>query len=241
MSCIIVILYLSYAVTRVIQNNVLLPGSRAYQILFVLMHLKNPLSPTMITSSEDLPSATSKNVELCEPSEEEKVMIWRLNGSSWRGPLSMEAYIEREKHLGNQALTRDGGITYWLLTDSSQPPNKRPMLASCESLRKRALVKRHDGEVEEVVTHGIGSVFCDPKHRGRGYARRMIEELGRKLDNWKQKEGSRTLFTVLYSDIGKVVNVPHTSVDDEVLNLLRNFMLKAVGCHSRQAIWLYQS
>jgi hypothetical protein len=89
------------------------------------------------------------------------------------------------------------------LTPSSSPPGSRPILASCESLRKRALVRTADGQVKEVITHGIGSVFCDPKYRGRGYAGRMLQELGEKLKTWQSDEGKECLFSILYSDIGK--------------------------------------
>lgn len=40
--------------------------------------------------------------------------------------------------------------------------------------------------------------------RGKGYAARMMKELGTKLDTWQQEDGKRADFTVLYSDIGKV-------------------------------------
>ena len=58
--------------------------------------------------------------------------------------------------------------------------------------------------MENSVSHGIGSVFCNPEYRGRGYAQRMMAELGKKLDTWNQGQGTKTYFTVLYSDIGKV-------------------------------------
>lgn len=116
----------------------------------------------------------------------------------------MEAYICREKFLAKQALTRDGGITWWVLVDATKPPNARPILCSCESLRKRALIARHTGQVEDVLSHGIGSVYCNPRYRNRGYAARMLKELGKKLDTWLQADGVSTSFTVLYSDIGKV-------------------------------------
>ena len=66
------------------------------------------------------------------------------------------------------------------------------------------MVSREDGKVEESISHGIGSVFCNPEFRHRGYAQRMIEELATKLDTHQQAAGQRTCFTVLYSDIGKV-------------------------------------
>lgn len=150
----------------------------------------------------ELPPSDSPNLALLHPTKEEKVETWKLNGASWRGPMSLPTYLRREIHLENQAFTKDGGITFWILVDSTLAPNERPILGSCESFRKRALVARA-GKLEEAVSHGIGSVFCNPDYRRRGYAQRMIEELGKKLDTWDQADGKKTDFTVLYSDIGK--------------------------------------
>ena len=151
----------------------------------------------------ELPASYSLNLALLHPTQEEKIETWKLNGASWRGTMPISTYLRRETHLEKQTFTKDGGITFWILVDSTLPPNERPILASCESLRKRALVAK-SGNLEEVVSHGIGSVFCNPDYRGKGYAQRMIEELGKKLDTWKQENGKTTVFTVLYSDIGKV-------------------------------------
>ena len=152
----------------------------------------------------DLPLSNSPTLALLHPTPEEKLATWNLNGQSWRGRLSLPAYLRREAHLENQEFTRDGGITFWILVDVTAQPNARPILGSCETLRKRALIASEDGQVEEIISHGIGSVFCNPDFRRRGYAQRMIEELGNKLDTWQQTEGKRASFTVLYSDIGKV-------------------------------------
>ena len=153
---------------------------------------------------DDLPSSNSPTLVLVEPTPEENHVARSLNGQAWRHELSLPAYIRREIHLENQDLTRDGGITCWILVDGTAEPNIRPILASCESLRKRALISREDGQLKEIISHGIGSVFCNPSFRGRGYAHRMVEELGKKLDTHQQEVGQRTHFTVLYSDIGKV-------------------------------------
>lgn len=151
----------------------------------------------------ELPPSNSPSLALLHPTQEEKVETWKLNGASWSGPMSLSLYIRRETHLENQTFTKDGGITFWVLVDSTLPPNKRPLLGSCESFRKRALVARA-GKLEDVVSHGIGSVFCNPDYRRRGYAQRMMDELGKKLDTWNQQDGRKTDFSVLYSDIGKV-------------------------------------
>ncbi|KAI9821854.1 MAG: hypothetical protein M1827_002436 [Pycnora praestabilis] len=151
------------------------------------------------------PDGKAPTLALVHPTPAEKLATWKLNGASWRGALSLDAYLRREVHLASQALTKDGGITYWVLVDTAV--KDRPILCSCETLRKKALVSR-DGIVEEVVSHGIGSVFCPPDMRGRGYASRMMKELGKNLQVW-QTEGKKCLFTVLYSDIGKRFYASH--------------------------------
>lgn len=153
----------------------------------------------------DLPPSDSLDLALLHPTPEEKIATWNMNGQAWRGRMDLPTYVRRETHLEDQAFTRDGGVTFWILVDISLPPNKRPILASCESLRKRALMARGNGLLKDITSHGIGSVFCDPAYRGRGYAQRMIIELGHKLDYWQQETGQRASFTVLYSDIGKVI------------------------------------
>ena len=157
-------------------------------------------------------------------------------------PLS--TYLRRETHLENQAFTKDGGITFWILVDSTVPSNERPILGSCESFRKRALVARA-GKLEDVISHGVGSVFCNPEYRRRGYAQRMMEELGKKLDTWNQEDGKRTSFTVLYSDIGKVcktigsyatraVPILTKALDVLLKNGLETFPLKPCCIGARQ-------
>lgn len=157
---------------------------------------------------DGLPPSTSPTLALVEATPEEKLATWRLNGQSWAGRLSVDAYLRREEHLADQEVTRNGGIMYWILVDATKAPNERAILSSCETLRKRALVARAepdgDGDVEEVLSHGVGSVYTDPRYRGKGYATRMLSELAKKLDTWHLPNGRRSEFTVLYSDIGKV-------------------------------------
>ncbi|KAL8785458.1 MAG: hypothetical protein Q9195_008635 [Heterodermia aff. obscurata] len=158
-----------------------------------------PFAPT----ASDLPPKDSPTIALVHPTAEERFRTWELNGSSWRGRLSLEAYLRREEYLASQPFSRDEGMSFWILVDTASTGSSRAILASCESFRKRALIKRPGEDVQEVVSHGIGSVFCNPEYRGRGYARRMMNELARQLDTWQQKNGEKAYFTVLYSDIGK--------------------------------------
>ncbi|KAH7114340.1 hypothetical protein B0J11DRAFT_540748 [Dendryphion nanum] len=160
-------------------------------------------------STFELPMSTSPTLALVHPTEEEKSIQFHLNGAEWRGALSLPAYLRREEVLSSQVLTRDGGLTYWILIDSAAKGNAldptssaRLPLASCETLRKRALVWQ-DGKLQEVICHGVGSVFCAPQLRGKRYAQRMFEELGQVLKTHQVTAKCESLFSVLYSDIGK--------------------------------------
>jgi len=165
-------------------------------------------SMTMAAAFE-LPDASSPKLHLTHPTLEEREATWKLNFKSWGGPLDETQYIERETYLTTVPLARDGGVTHWILVDSSLPPNQRPILGSCESLRKRAWVSSKLGECQEVYTHGIGSVFCNPAYRGKRYASRMMQELGKILQTWQTTQTRPCLFSVLWSDIGKKFYAGH--------------------------------
>ncbi|GAB1319413.1 hypothetical protein MFIFM68171_09623 [Madurella fahalii] len=191
-----------------------------------------------------LPDASSPELILTHPTPAERTRTWKLTHPMWGPALSEKDYLAREAYLTTVPLARDGGITHWILTVASLPPDERPVLSSCESIRKRALVGR-DGTVEEGAAHGIGSVFTDPQFRGRGYASRMMSELGERLRGWQVHgvtrgggdggdqngngnrsgngnengngvehgagpgRGPHSLFSVLYSDIGKKFYARH--------------------------------
>src|SRR4051812_5837738 len=116
----------------------------------------------------DLPAGESPDLILVPATPAERIASIKLNSVAWKGPLDVETYIEREDHLMQQRLTRDG-LTCWILVDRNEPVGGRTILSSCESYRKKALMA-HDGQVEDVATHGVGSVYCRPEFRGKGYA-----------------------------------------------------------------------
>jgi hypothetical protein len=158
----------------------------------------------------DLPRGDSPTLRLVHPTQEEKLIQFNLNGAEWRGALSLPAYLRREETLSQQELTRNGGISYWILVDTALKGNpldpasgNRLPLASCETYRKKALVWQ-DGKVHETISHAIGSVYCAPHLRKRGYAQRMMQELGKVLRTHQKESETENLFSVLYSDIGKV-------------------------------------
>jgi GNAT superfamily N-acetyltransferase len=151
-----------------------------------------------------LPSAFSSDLILVPATPEEYIECVRLNSTAWKGPLSQELYVEREKHLLSQNLTDNGSQTCWVLVDRNGLAGCRVIFAACESFRKRAFFA-HDGRVEDVLSHAIGSVYVRSEFRGKGYAGRMMEELGKKLETWQAGNELRkkSLFSILFSDIGK--------------------------------------
>ncbi|OAX80611.1 hypothetical protein ACJ72_05051 [Emergomyces africanus] len=158
----------------------------------------------MGSSDCSMPPSDSADLTLVVPTPAERIQCLRANSLQWKGVLDSEQYIQRENHLMNQDMTRDGALTVWILVDNHLSPDNRPILSSCESFSKRAWLA-HDGKVEQIIAHSIGSVFSKPEFRRRGYAGRMLTELAKKLDTWQQEDSvrKRGVFSVLYSDIGK--------------------------------------
>ena len=166
---------------------------------------------TMIAADETqtqishLPPGDSPSLHLTPATPEERLAVLHLNSRAWKGPLDVTGYIAREDHLLQQQLTH-GRLVCWVLVDSREPANQRTILSSCETFRKNGLVAR-DGVVTDVTAHGIGSVYSRPEFRGKGYARRMMEELKKTLDDgavgMKGKCKDKAMFSVLFSDIGK--------------------------------------
>lgn len=171
----------------------------------------------------DLPAASSPSLILTHPTDQERLRTWSQTHPKWGPALSLHDYLDREAYLTTVPLAKDGGITHWILTDSSLPPDQRPILSSCETLRKPALSCAPAGPdggepvVVDGIAHGLGSVFTAPQFRGMGYASRMMREVGVRLRRHQAIDAAATttahdgipavrrvpLFSVLYSDIGK--------------------------------------
>ncbi|KXJ95660.1 hypothetical protein Micbo1qcDRAFT_171989 [Microdochium bolleyi] len=172
----------------------------------------------------DLPAATSPSVVLAHPTDDEKRQTWALTAAEWAGALTLDQYLEREPYLTTIPVSRDGGMTHWILTtnddNGSSGSSERPLLSSCESIMKTVLVAspEGDGQVTEEIGHGIGSVYTSPEFRGRSYASRMLAEVGVQLENWdlapqegtatkqqqqQQKKKKKAICSALWSDIGK--------------------------------------
>lgn len=162
--------------------------------------------------SEDLPLASAPFLVLAHPTDSELRLIWTMTHGPWGPALSLEDYLEREAYLYTIPGSKDGLQTSWILTDGRLPPDARPILSSCDTYRKPAVVSYppppapasgQTPAAADVVAHGIGAVFTDPGLRGQGYASRMMREVGEALRTWQADGKGHALFSVLYSDIGK--------------------------------------
>ena len=100
--------------------------------------------------ASSLPDVKSPGVHLVIATPEEHKEEWYLNSAEWQGPLSLEGYIRREQYLLDQDLTRDTGLTPWLLVHEPKDGEKRRILSACETFNKRALVAEN-GVVEAAV------------------------------------------------------------------------------------------
>ncbi|OAA32198.1 Acyl-CoA N-acyltransferase [Moelleriella libera RCEF 2490] len=141
---------------------------------------------------------------LAKATPDERVKIWTEQQPCWGAQYTVETFIQREVQLLQCLLAKDDGVTAWILTDPSAPPDHRPILSSLEIFRKRALVRddKH-GTLRDATAYGVASVFTFEQHRRKNYASKMLSLVGEKLT----EEGAD--FSILYSDIGKTFYARH--------------------------------
>lgn len=162
-------------------------------------------------SASALPLSSSPTIILTNPTLQERTRTWIYNQPEWGNSLAVADYLEREEYLLSIPLARNGGITNWILTDEAATSGngaERLVLAACETLRKRALVRGRDGIVQDVWAYGVASVFTNREFRGRGYAGKMMELL-RGYMAGQQRESGEPAFSVLFSDIGRQFYAHH--------------------------------
>ncbi|KAM5436024.1 hypothetical protein McanMca71_000227 [Microsporum canis] len=128
---------------------------------------------------DSLPDARSPNLHLAHPTQSENLSIWVDSSEEWKAALSASE----------------------VLIDKALPENQRTILASCETFRKSSLTQGLDGTVKDTITHGVSSLCCEPKYRGRGYASRLLDELSQLLPSW-QTDRRECVASILFSDIG---------------------------------------
>lgn len=156
-----------------------------------------------MASSTSLPPVSSPTLTLVHPTESERLRIWTATHPQWGGALDLETYLAREKHLLAGSFSSEDSQAQWMLTDGSLPPDQRPILASCDTLKKASVIAGKDGVLKEGISHGVASVFTFPESRGRGYAGKMMQLLGEEFQGQEDAKKGDAVFSVLYSDIGK--------------------------------------
>jgi hypothetical protein len=149
-----------------------------------------------------LPDSKSPDLHLSHPTPNECVKISTNNSDSWRDSLTRPVFLQESLFLATVPLAKDGGMTTWILVEKNLPQDHRPIFCSCETFLKRSLMSDADGKIEEVIVHGIASVFCPLGYRRRGYAARHMTEVAKALRTWQSDQG-KVAGSVLYSDIGK--------------------------------------
>lgn len=151
------------------------------------------------------------------------------NYLEWGRGLTRAEYLAREQHLGAQPPCRDGRIAYWTYEARDTATGASwAMVSACETLTRPALYKAGPGTpVRDTICHSIGAVFTPEEHRGKGYARKMLDLVIAKFDEgdasdsdyaesfaelragagahdspevWRERVASS--FSVLWSDVG---------------------------------------
>ncbi|EXJ84700.1 hypothetical protein A1O3_05370 [Capronia epimyces CBS 606.96] len=186
--------------------------------LSVGAHGPQEMIPSVPSALEprSLPPAQSPDLKLVPATPAENIQTAYLNQPEWGGPLTLEQYLEREAILKSTDLSREGRLVGWILTSDSLPTNDdgtRHIFASCETFTIHGYVAQY-GIIERVQAHAIASVYTRPEYRGKGYAGRLMAELGERLETWRQsslQKANRIAnpFSVLWSDIGRDFYAKH--------------------------------
>ncbi|KAM0340226.1 hypothetical protein ACHAPU_010570 [Fusarium lateritium] len=155
-----------------------------------------------MASHDNLPPVSSASLVLTHPTDAERERVWKGTHPHWGAAVTMEDYIARERNNLEAPLARDGGLTTWILTDGSMKSDDRPILSSCETYKKRALVASKEGDVRDGTAFGVASVFTFPECRGKKYASKMMSLLADELRGRQQKNEGDADFSVLWSDVG---------------------------------------
>ncbi|TLS26415.1 hypothetical protein PpBr36_04843 [Pyricularia pennisetigena] len=183
----------------------------------------------------NLPPASSPSLIVTKATPDELRRIWISTYNNWGRALSVADYVERERYITTIPGSSEGRMTSWVLVEADKSPEERQVLSSCDTWRKPAVAVLPGGKhIEDGIAHVIGGVFTAPEFRGKGYASRMMTEVGKILktyqaDQVSHSHGGKTLrqtsgrgaseinghgkspvlFSALYSDIGKGFYAKH--------------------------------
>ncbi|GAV47968.1 hypothetical protein ZYGR_0I02640 [Zygosaccharomyces rouxii] len=141
------------------------------------------------------------------------------NSATWKGPLTLESYVERERILGEASIARKNqltevreefpelapmlGIRYFALKDGDT------IVSSCETLNRLGyfISPGESRNIEHNLMICVGGVFTPKEYRGKGYASCMVEKLMEYYDairdNPNAPRGVKQLSFTLYSEVGE--------------------------------------
>ena len=144
----------------------------------------------------------------------------QVNAEAWRGLLSPEEYVERERVLASTPLSnkhKDStvrekfptgyewvGLKYFVLKDTRLPNTSKTsqIVSSCETLNTPGYCMYPEGDPREIEEGSgiqyclnvcIGGVFTAKKYRGQGYAGAMIDLLNKFYENLRDTAESSSL------------------------------------------------
>ncbi|KAL2147077.1 hypothetical protein VTI28DRAFT_959 [Corynascus sepedonium] len=137
---------------------------------------------------------TASDIEFAEATPEQRRLSWELCGQNWAAPMSIDDYVEREQHMAEHELTRDGGCRYWVLYLKGYP---RQVIASCETVRKLMFIADCPGRsVREAHGYVVTNVYTNPSYRRQGMAAFLLRRVQEQID-------TNSDCSVLYSDSGR--------------------------------------
>jgi GNAT superfamily N-acetyltransferase len=137
---------------------------------------------------------TASDIVFGEATPEQREVAWELCGRTWAAPMALEDYVERERHLAQHDLNRDGRCRYWVLYLNGYP---RHIIASCEATRKPILISDGGGGPAR-TSHGyaVTNIYTNPTYRRQGMASYLLRRVQEQLD-------ADSDCSVLYSDSGR--------------------------------------
>ncbi|KAK3298543.1 uncharacterized protein B0H64DRAFT_385458 [Chaetomium fimeti] len=137
---------------------------------------------------------TAADMEFSEATLEQRQLSWKLCGQNWASPMSIDDYVDREQHMADHELNRDGGCQYWVLSLKGYP---RQVIASCETTRKRMLISDGGGSpTREGHGYAVANVYTNPSYRRQGMAAFLLRRVQERMD-------TNSDCSVLYSDSGR--------------------------------------
>ncbi|KDN48594.1 hypothetical protein RSAG8_02581, partial [Rhizoctonia solani AG-8 WAC10335] len=126
----------------------------------------------------------------------------------WAKWLTLEQYLRRDEEGLTQGHAKDGKLTNWVLVPANDPETL-DFFCACETYRRDIFVLPK-GETIAIpgIGFGIASVFTPARHRGKGYAGRMMSLLHFAIAEPKGIPSFpptlvKDMVSVLYSDVGR--------------------------------------